>query len=220
MYQFELSTDLKETGSYPQLSLHNWLDKSYANSHLHVEVNEFPDFVPEVTLKLNPGAKLTSILSVIDLNFGFIMDEKAKSVFSQFHLPPHAFYPIQVLVGNRKEIFFWFHLIVNNFWELIDKQNSEGGIFKIMNRYEPEHTFALEGKDFIQEKHNSLKIGYELRIIKLAFNEEFHYDLYEVCDLEYKLLVSSKLRDRLQKEKITGYSLKPIPDISARYDRC
>ncbi|WP_111626043.1 hypothetical protein [Gelidibacter algens] len=127
-YSISRSDSINEIGHYPQADLKKGYNPR-KNGHFMVKPYEFPDFIPNLELELHPKAIPTNYLdSTAGLMNGFILDKKFKELISSFMLPKHYFYPIKVFQSNLLLDYYWFHFIVDDFWEFIDTEKSSAEV--------------------------------------------------------------------------------------------
>ncbi len=117
-YTINNSDNLKEIGFYPQTDFYKGYNPVLANSIWQVKPDEFPDFKLNYELELNKNAIPTNYLDGTSSPPGIIVDNKLKSIFEKFSLPPHHFYPIKVYHVGKLLDYYCFHFIINDFLEL------------------------------------------------------------------------------------------------------
>ena len=168
-YSIGRSDDLKEIGYYPQADLRPGYNPRQ-NGHFMVKHYEFPDFIPNLELDLHPKANATNYLdSTAGLTSGFIIDAKFKEILSSFKLPRHHFYPIKVYKDDKLLDYYWFHYIVDDFWQYLDKDKSMAEIvyMEIPTKIGVEKTIPIISRDQILNKEDELPFNKNLRIKKI-----------------------------------------------------
>lgn len=211
MNYFEIgdSIDSKIIGHYPQTKL----KRGYTRMHPH----QFPDFVPDYELILHDKAYKTNKIYRAGASFGMIIDSKFREVISKFKLPKHHFYPVKVHHKNAILQYFWLHFIVDDFWEYLDKDKSYGAVENIQDirNIVVEKKIPILSNDQIISEESKYKIPLRLMIGELVMKKGFpNYDLYQTRAINYRTMISEKLKNALLAEGLTGFELKPFPKFS------
>ena len=212
-YSIGRSDDLKKIGHYPQADLKEGYNPRN-NGHFMVKHNEFPDFRPNLELEMHPKTKPTSYLdSTAGLTSGFIIDKDFKSIISSFKLPRHHFYPIKVYKKNELLEYYWFHYIVDDFWEFIDKEQSYAEVvfMETPTKIGVEKNIPILSKEQIIGEEEKLPLNKNLRIGKIVMKKEFFsYGLYKIGCLSYNTIISESLKQALEQKDITGMEINPF----------
>lgn len=149
-HSISISTDEKIIGTYPQT---NGMGHGYnlkgANSIWNLPNLKAPTFEPDFDcFQLDKKAKLTDVISTSLISAcGFIVNDKVKSIFDLFKLPPHIYFPVKIL--HKKDIitnYYWLHFTDENSIN-IDFKNS---IFELTHPlpFFRTDSIILEGKEF------------------------------------------------------------------------
>jgi len=100
-YTIITSTNESIIGKYPQVKTDTkpfeWLLPPLNEKILY---NSFLDFDTYFDIILEDGANLTDIIERVAVSWGIIINDKFKNLLNQFKLPPHKFYPINVIHKN------------------------------------------------------------------------------------------------------------------------
>lgn len=213
-YSIGISDDLKIIGYYPQTSLAKGYDPR-ENGCYDVNVNYFPNFVPNYELDLHEKAKATNLLPRTGASFGHVVDEKVKKILKEHYLPPHAFYPMKVYHKGKILKYFWFHCIPNDFWKLIDNKNSFANVYQIKKGIVTKiMEIPIISKEQIlreQKKYTGLM---PIGLGELKMSSEFcKYDFYKT-DAFNHTIISEKLKNALEQNNITGYTTKLFDKIN------
>lgn len=128
-FQIRNSTDLNEIGDYPQTTFVKGYNPLLG--HRKVKSYEFPNFSPNYELQLTAQAKVTDNISKVGANFGMVVNEKVKAILKNFKLPKHRFYSMKVYKDDEALPYYWFHYIIDDFWNFLDTKNSYGEIFEM-----------------------------------------------------------------------------------------
>ena len=205
--------DLNIIGYYPQTDIAKGYNPISNNGHRNVKRYEFPDFVPNYELELHPKAKATSLLPKVGPSFGLVVDGNFKEILSKHKLPPHHFYKIKVYQKDRILDYYWFHYIVDDFWEFVDKEKSYGEVYSVKrNIYTIYEKVNIISKDQIIELRRNLvlpKMFSAKTIMKTTFP---NYDLYET-ELTNTMFLSAKLKLAIEEAGLTGMVIKPYDKV-------
>src|SRR3569623_486669 len=117
MYHFlSVSTNEKEIGRYyqtkglPEGYTSKWYDDS--NSMTNLTSSSLPDFIPDLKWELEEKAILTDIVSASNVTGkGFLISEKAKTIFENFDLAEHKFHKASLVVKNQTFQYYYLQLI-------------------------------------------------------------------------------------------------------------
>lgn len=175
--------------------------------------NGFPDFEPIFSkLILKSRSKETDFINDNGSigGIGFIVSQRAMSILREFNLPQHKFYPLIYMKRIEKETFtekegmyYWFQLVFEKNYDWIDFEKS---------RFYTCDTFH-ENKESIQVSDKKLLVQITeidetyLEFEELVFNSKYsieNQDLFMFRFMWGEVYISQRLKDRLEKEKITG----------------
>lgn len=210
-YTINTSDDLNIIGHYPQTKLKvDKEDNVRVDGYLAMKANKFPDFVPKYELELHSKAIPTNFLPKNPASFGWIIDNKFKTILEKYKLPKHHFYKVKVYHKDKILDYYWLHYIIDDFWDFIDKDNSYVEVFKFETPIEIKviEKIPIISHSQITEEEKKHDYG-SLRIGNIKMNKEFpKYDLYQTKCINYNTLISESLRDRLIEEGLTGFETK------------
>lgn len=211
-YTITHTNDVKVIGHYPQVAFKEGYNPTLPNSHRKVKSNEFPNFIPNLELRLHDKALEVDFLKRTGPHFGLLVSQKMKDILKTFKLPRHHFYQIHVHHKDKKLNYYWFHYIVDDFWDFIDKDKSYGEVFEL----EPslgvvvDRTFPLMSRGQVISETKKYKLG-RTRLGKVVMKKSFmKYDLYKTDCLGNHTVISESLKQALEKEGITGIEIKPF----------
>ncbi len=215
-YSIFRSDDLKVIGHYPQTELKKDYNPRLPDSHWQVMPFEFPDFKPNLEITLNKDAIPTDYLHFSDSKTGFILSKRFVDFLTEFSLPKHQFYPIKVY--HRAELldYYWFHFIVDDFWNYINRSLSKAVIFDSKQNHEiiGEVDLNLTPDEIKNLKYTELKYHQKMRWERIVFNKEFpRYDVYETKSITYTSILSKKLVTALNEAGLTGFETKLFEKI-------
>jgi len=225
-YTIESACETDETGKvYPQIqklspeydnhrpdSIYNYLKKSH-------EINDIPIDDPNLkSFVLHRYAKPSDLLSnaIIGGN-GLFVSNKLKGILQEFDLPPHCFYPSKVLYKKETlDNYFWFFfrpIPISN----VDFGNSTFFVYKsflynegIININSEEDYYAQ--KKTIKEQNPGQNIT--IWSSKVSFKKEFKLkELFTLSAFDSNVYISSKLKERLLEQNITGCKIEETDKI-------
>lgn len=203
-YSYSFSNDLKVIGHYPQVSLKKGYNPRLPESHWQVKKDVFPNFCPKLELELHDKAIPTDYLHFSDLN-GIIISGKFRKILELHKLPRHRFYHIKVYHHNILLEYYWFHYIIDDFWNSINKKESYAEIVNINTFPNIEGKIPIISKDQILLDKKKYKTPYHLRVGKIQMiSQTKAYDFYEIQGLGYHIVFSEELVLNLRKNEITG----------------
>ncbi|MCL8009451.1 hypothetical protein M8845_18670 [Gelidibacter japonicus] len=213
-YTVEMSDNLSVIGHYPQGEYKKGYNPK-ENGSFNVQINEFPDFVPKLELELHKKAKPTDCLSFLGLPFGMIISEKMKETLKKHNTPKSHFYPTKIYHKNQVLNYYWFHYVIDDFWEFIDKNNSYGVVLNInssftLKRKIPVISKEENKKEILNHEANTIK-----RIGKITMKKEFpKYDFYITNFIESRKIISESLKNTIEKKGLTGMEIKLFDKFS------
>lgn len=212
-YKVSNTENINEIGNYPQTKLLKGYDPTLPNSHWNVLSNEFPEFTPNYELELLNNSIATDYLDVDSKPTGIFVSEKLKKIIETFNLPPHRFYKIKVIQNKKNIDYYWFHYIVNDFWEYVDLNESMIEIYHMVNKKHSE-VLRIKSINNIEILKENLERGFKLRLFKIIFKNKYPYDIYKISNIIYEpVIVSESLLNALQEEGMTGFTAKPYDVI-------
>lgn len=189
----------------------------HVDSVNNVMRNLFPDYQPLYGLELNPNSKATDVIDKGILNFGLVISQRFKTLLEAFNLPPHRFYPIDVLGTDIK--YYWFHYI-SNMEKYIDFNKTELEIYNSLPPFEVQKRFVSESYEALIEICREIVStrGRAIRYKLIQINGNFPcYDLFEIVGAQYFTLISGKLKEEIIKNNITGLELIEYSQIITHF---
>ncbi len=177
----------------------------------------FPNVTPILQFDLEKGAKQSDIMSDGSINgLGFIMNDKSKSIFEQFHVMKHQFYDVTIHQPNTGDQFFyhWLHLCDLELSKQIDYSMS----MFIETEWGLDDVGPIEIKSFnhyleLKKKDHDGKFSVNIREIHLSDQFDKQLDLFALIPFETRLIASERLVHTIIKEEITGLSYTEIDHL-------
>lgn len=181
--------------------------------HPHAEGNlddeEFPSFIPKFSpLVLTAKSPRTDVISDGGAigGIGFIVSKRLREILESFNLMPHRFYALETFhKGERIEDYYWMQLIRINTFEWIDYSKSDFTIENGIGAFEDiTINNAAEMKDASMTYNGFIA---QLRVKNVVLNNLYlknPLDFFLFDRIVYGAIISESLKNRLEKEKITG----------------
>jgi len=216
-YILKNASGTKQTGNvYPQ-SVEMSANYPYKSveSCWNLTHDKFPDFVPNLNaFKLDKRAKVTDVVSVGSIYFGFLMNQKMMSVLQKYKLPQNQFYP--AYLEHKQQTFnsFYFFHSVGFFDSDIDFQKTE---FYVWDRFDYRMNLNVDSaeslKKFIQS--DKFKHNWVLKTNKYIFidNKVPDLDLFRISFSDPRTYISHRLKTALEEANITGIEIVPTDVI-------
>lgn len=209
-YLISVSTDLKEIGRYYQTKglptgyTSKWYDEP--NSMTNLAYNCLPDFTPDLKWELEGKAKLTDIVSASNITaVGFLMSEKAKSIFQKFELLEHKFHDATLIVKEQALHYYFLQIVCKDF-HMIDFQRSSFCVADLTG--EKEYDIDVFSSDDLFAKQEQLELGLVITLEKLFLKNHIEPDLFFFPFIHSKYFASQRLVNELN-SNITGYQTLP-----------
>jgi hypothetical protein len=181
---------------------------------------EFPDFMPDLSgIKLVRGAKLTDFLSGGFSN-SMILSPRAKTVFEQFNLCPHRFYPMTIHKNKQPNNYFMLHYL-SNFSDFVDYEKSTfvEEFYKIDGTKGNFVEVNSKEELFIKRKEVQEKFGQSFYSVvgkKLVMNEAFckkRLDFFQILVVTSGTYVSEQLKNAIEENGLTGLDFFPAENL-------
>jgi hypothetical protein len=217
-YKLEHSLDLKVIGSYfPQLQdFYGKVADCEVIDFIASYVEDIPNISkPIKVLNLKKKTKLTDFISSVMFVNGFIVSRRLREILDQFYIKKTKYFPLSIVHGNDVIKTFNFLYIASDYSSNIDFERT---------------VFCV--RDSIKNKDVKLKNIFEFKeYCKKIYEEDYFSEIYtekiyvnNVSDLNVDVLcfgvfdfnyyISQKLKDRLEKENITGFEINKYIEIS------
>jgi hypothetical protein len=203
-YTINYELDDKITGrDYPQVNCLNVDEiEKFSSWELHKKT-------PVIKFELKKRCKLTDVLSILEINTGFLISPKVKNIFDQFHLMRHQYFEatIQSKDGNLHQ-YYWLHLTEPDLTKKIDYEKS---IF-----YETEWTFRKElikldsYKHYEKLKAKDTEASFGVRLDKIALSDSFdkNLDLFKFTPFGINVYISERLKNALVENNIISFKIE------------
>jgi hypothetical protein len=217
-FSIKTSPEKKIIGTeYPQIqTMDGTVNRKAPNSLYNVNSDAFPNFVPNLNyFLLHKNAKLSDVLSAAMISYGFILNDKVKSILQQHKLPPHEFYPATVNHNGRfYNNYFWFFYI-SDVLDFIDYDKTRFFVCDMVDN-KIEDCKIIHSADLLRNLKEILpddrKINSDLVFFKKTLIER--YDLFKITFGDYRSYISERLYDNLKNNNITGFNISATEQIS------
>ncbi len=202
-----VNTDEKIIGCYPQTAglpkgyTDKWLDSP--NSMTNLSDNSLPSFTPDLKWKLKSDAILTDIISATNItSTGFLMSQKAKSIFECFHTGVHIYHKAHLIYNKQLLQYYYLQLVHRTLQDI----NFSSSAFYLSNLFGIKQSdITLTSEYELTEKQHSLPVGQMIRAEKIVFGANHqHFDLFFFPVIHNEVFASEILVKELQKENISG----------------
>lgn len=174
------------------------------------------DILPFDYLELDRGAKLTDLMSSSFGGNGFLVSEKLRNILEQSFIKDIKFYDV-ILFGQTGEIKGYYYLhSASCLREYIDYEKSTFYIGDILRNYIRELNFKPSNFSDLEKYQKKLPFAEELVCVKqywLKGNFSFDLDLFQLSAYNYDFFISTKLKNLIAKNNITGIFIKPTLDF-------
>ena len=221
-YIFKPAVATNETGSaYPQIQkMRPGYDYDAKNSvhALSREYKSFPSYEPDLNyFVLNGRAKLSDLLSVAVISRGFLISPKLKSIFEQFTIAEHKFYP--AIIYHKKEFhnYYWMHIIC----DLTDAIDYPKSTFFVYLTYAQDlGNIKIDSKEDLINKEAKIKADNPDKTITIWAKDLIFIDstipkldLFKIGTFDSNYYISTKLYNALVDNNITGIETAPSHNL-------
>ena len=210
-YSIGRSDDNKVIGHYPQTELKKNPTKGKHYDYFDLRNDQFPLKEPYFELELLKKAKPTNFLHQFIGLPGWIVDDKLKSILENYNLPSHRFYPVLVHQGNKTFHYHYFHFVIPDCWEFVNKRKSYGEIIKMEGgEIILDKNISVNSEREMIEEIKNYKFPFNIRMGKVFMVKEFNnYDLYFINYFSMVTVISERLKSKIEEENITGIKMTP-----------
>lgn len=205
-YTLDTPAESKETGSvYPQIAFDN-VKEAFKFRH-----NIYPEDEPKLSAKLEKGAKLTDILSQASIaGHGLLINEKVKSILTDFKIMGHRFYncPVKDHNGTIHQ-YYWMSLVQPNIIDWIDFKNSLFYTVEVGFREDDIELTSLN--DYLNKKENLPNINWWIEAESIKLNKIEDFDLFVFPHLLHNIILTKNLNQSFINNKVTGIEMIEAP---------
>lgn len=197
---------------FPQtVGLFPGYDEYAPNSMTRLTNAEFPVIPPDLRFVLDPKTWLTDVISVGNISAsGLLVNGRLKEVLEEYKIPNHEFYEADVHDTHSVYRYFWLHIVPDD-EEWIDFSRSRFAVYELpLSRIDKLRDVACKNRaEMIFHLENTYGFSPEEIFLTEAFAAE-RYDVFLVrrIGLEAPLLISERLKIRLEDEGVTGLEIR------------
>ena len=133
-------------------------------------------------------------------------------------MPPHKFYPINIVSNNNIIDYYWFNFY-DNASKYLDYKNFSIEIYHKFN-FKTLNIVSIESEDDLQEINSNLGFEKNIRLKKVSFSKKFpDYDIFSnnILGFGYNL-ISEKLLKSLQENNITVFEFSE-PNYKLKFEK-
>lgn len=223
-YIVKESLDKKIVGSdYPQVYkfIKGYNENApHALFSLYEYKESFPDYMPELDgLMLAGYAKLTDFVSSSFSGFLYIVSERTKNIFEQYHLCPHRFYPLGLYKRRMKYDYFLLQTILPDYINYVDFEKSSfveydlyrGKTFGSVSLSSKKELFQEREKLKKSENKKDLTIWGKDIVMNPLFDKEL--DFFQICWIDANLYISERLKNAVESAGLTGWNFVPATHL-------
>lgn len=218
-FQLKVASDIKKIGKvrYPQAETTGYYDWWGPNSIWKINSWQKIDFGIEFPMfLLKPSSKLTDVVSsnAYMSSSALLCSDKLKNVILDHDVPQYQlFHPVQVIQKEESYDynFLYFYKIHNQY---VDFPASRFYI----EGWEPSiHPFTIKDVEEFNLILNSIRKMQLNRLLKYIefrlLEDEIELDLFRVAGFFGCIIISEKLKESLEREKVTGIDIIPIEEV-------
>jgi len=126
-----------------------------------------------------------------------VVSPEFKSIFEQFKLPPHAFYPITLRYKEVSKEYFVFHIFESDYFQYIDYSKSTFYVYHWKNKETIEILKPGEITDITAKKLKSKQLRDIDRKLELKVREITYKEAYDIFPLK-GIRVSQRVKDVIE----------------------
>ena len=137
---------------------------------------------------------------------------KVKTVLERFTLPPHQFYPAEVIDHGGMSYVYWLFVFDFDLLGYIDFSNSKFVVKNLLGDIIKDVQF-MDHHDMVDFCDNKLSDSEELDLTVVYLNEKFResqFDWWELTRLTFQNVISTRLREAFFEEGITGFESQSV----------
>ena len=220
MKYFAIETSLNEKilGKYPPV-------KGFIH---HCNVDEEQNFIDKFIFEkievqpilsnvvLYANAKQTDLIDVlgsVGFNFGYLISDKFKQILDQFNCYGFQFFKTSIFQNDTQFNNYWQAKIYDFPYQYINFSKTNISIKNTLTREIVKESIKINDiKDF-QKKIETLEFPLSIFISNISFIDGMDLDFFNIRffrDGGFKGMVSERLKNELEKHKITGIEFRPI----------
>jgi len=175
-------------------------------------------FEPDLDyFNLEKKAKLTDVISTGLITApGFILNEKVRSIFDQYKLPKHRYYPAKVVLKGVKHDYFWFHIEENIVLDnVIDFGRSEFELRHSLRFLGEPSKLSLHSMDDLAKvwkEYAGIQDVYPLQLV--LRNDLKDYDMLAFRSFRDRIVINEPLKNQLEHDQVSGFEFMPSFPIS------
>jgi len=212
----------KETGNvFPQsTSMIDDYNYKATNSCWNLRHDQFPEFIPNLhAFKLDKKAKITDLISIGSIYFGFLINQNLKKILNEFYLPEVRFYQSYISYKNSINNNYYFLHNIHHYSEKIDFNKTK---FYISDSFGNKQTISILNASELNNYYKIHKVSTMLRIItnKYIFKDNYipEHDLFQISFTDSCTYISHRLKTALEEAKITGIEITPVDFIEVNQE--
>jgi hypothetical protein len=182
------------------------------NSIYKLRSEIFPDFIPDIRLRLSTGANPCDVMNQAVISVpGLLITPRLKVIFQKFDIVPHKYFAASIEKNGTQSEYCWIGFVWNDGINHLDFRNSKFKIKKIFR--DLDEIVVKDYFDLLQKQS-------ELEPFKVIYNYQttminVKYDLF-IHPLNHSIYISENLFNALRIERITGLDFSNAENLLVR----
>lgn len=168
-----------------------------------------------LNFRLEEKTKKTNFLSNSSISaLGFVIDEKVKNLLSSMDLTEHRLYNTPVLIEEKEDnSFSWLHFKEDQNSILNNVDWNKSTFIKKNILLEEKNIRISSAEEFLRLSSEDHMISYEPEKLFFIDPSVLKNDMFILDGLYYGVIVSEKLKEKFEQEKITGVSFSEVSEL-------
>jgi len=217
-FSIQSSLDEKIMGKLPQLKevIHKCNvsnDPNFINKFVFEKIKSRPILSNAV---LSTNSKQTDLIEASGVGFSYgamLISEKLKNLLANSHCFGVQFFPTYIIHKNQRNENYWQTHIYNIPYNLLDLKKTN--IYKknaLTRSVDFKEKIEVSNTEDLLSKIKELEFPYCIFFKDVAFKDEMNLDYFFLRYFEgaNQGIVSQRLKDKIEKQEITGIEFKPI----------
>lgn len=181
---------------------------------------DFPEIKEIKYLLLDKDANLEDIICAeMLITSGLLINDKVKKKIENFNLPKHKFYPAYVKDKNDR-VFNYYWMQTSYIDRYVDSYVNmiKSDFYIKKDSLELEKEFILiNTNEELEYQQSKLEINQAIKISKTVLDKSFlelNLDMFKIGRLDYRWIVTERLKNAFDDTKITGVSFFEVKNLT------
>ncbi|MEZ4906499.1 MAG: hypothetical protein R2771_02385 [Saprospiraceae bacterium] len=212
LYTIRPAVNTKETGSaYPQAGLTLNYNRKSPNSIRNLKSCELPSFEPNFNyFELKMNANTTDLLSASMSLYGLMISKKLKFLLLLFDLQEFKLFDVPVLTPFESYQYYWLHFGPTDILKKVNYPESEFSLYEFGAKKENISINSFEDFTLILKSISNMSY---IKAEKITLFTLPTYDLFVIPLIDGQYIISNKLKNEIERSKLTGIEIKPASHI-------